>query len=223
MDKKSDRLFGEKKNVSNRFTFLLGDISVPCEPGLSPQAVFNFLVKNASKYDFSTLPLNKANTTKSSHVLLGTDRVLTQAGNSLTKTFDILRDNNEYDISFVVSLKDCMEDGVFTMEYVILMTSRRELFPKLTLDLRLRKKSPSSGSLSTMTGSRKGSLQEGGDTEPGKGIHWVVLNDFCMVLSVTSAKSQKKSQVSYMKTFKSKQHDMKVLLNSFHLNGRTLT
>lgn len=181
----SQRIFNKGYGVTNMLKGLLleyskcplfarnrlcsGDISVPCEPGLSPQAVFNFLVKNASKYDFSTLPLNKANTTKSSHVLLGTDRVLTQAGNSLTKTFDILRDNNEYDISFVVSLKDCMEDGVFTMEYVILMTSRRELFPKLTLDLRLRKKSPSSGSLSTMTGSRKGSLQEGGDTEPGKG------------------------------------------------------
>ena len=200
--------------ISNRFTFLLGDISVPCEPGLSPQAVFNFLVKNASKYEFSTLPLNKNNNTKSSHVLLGTDRVLTQAGNSLTKTFDILRDNNEYDISFVVSLKDWMEDGVFTMEYVMLMTSRRELFPKLTLDLRLRKKSPSSGSLSTMTGSRKGSLQEGGDTETGKGIHWVVLDDFYMLLNATIKVK--------IKILKSKQCDMKVLLNSFHLNGHTL-
>lgn len=161
----------KNSGTSNRFTFLLGDISVPCQPGLSPQTVFNYLVKNASKYDFSTLPLKKSNTTKSSHVLLGTDRVLTQAGNSLTKTFDILRDNNEYDISFVVSLKGWMEDGVFTMEYVVLMTSRRELFPKLTLDLRLRKKSPSSSSLSTMSGARKGSLPEGGDTEQGKGIH----------------------------------------------------
>lgn len=164
---------------------------MPCQPGLSPQAVFNFLVKHASKYDFSTLPLSKANTTKSSHVLLGTDRVLTQAGNSLTKAFDILRDNNEYDISFVVSLKDWLEDGVFTIEYVMLMTSRRELFPKLTLDLRLRKKSPSSGSLSTMTGFRKGSLPEGEDTEPGKGIYWVVLKDFYM-WTASSAKSKNK-------------------------------
>lgn len=164
---------------------------MPCQPGLSPQAVFNFLVKHASKYDFSTLPLSKANTTKSSHVLLGTDRVLTQAGNSLTKTFDILRDNNEYDISFVVSLKDWLEDGVFTIEYVMLMTSRRELFPKLTLDLRLRKKSPSSGSLSTMTGFRKGSLPEGEDTEPGKGIYWVVLKDF-YIWTASSAKSKNK-------------------------------
>lgn len=167
-----------KDSASNHFTFLVGDISVPCQPGLSPQAVFNYLVKNATKYEFSTLPLKKSNTTKSSHVLLGTDRVLTQAGISLTKTFDILRDNNEYDISFVVSLKDWMEDGVFTMEYVVLMTSRRELFPKLTLDLKLRKKSPSSSSLSTMSGARKGSLPDGGDMEPGKGIYRVVLNLF---------------------------------------------
>lgn len=172
-------LFMGNDSASNHFTFLLGDISVPCQPGLSPQAVFNYLVKNASKYEFSTLPLKKSNTTKSSHVLLGTDRVLTQAGISLTKTFDILRDNNEYDISFVVSLKDCMEDGVFTMEYVVLMTSRRELFPKLTLDLKLRKKSPSSSSLSTMSGARKGSLPpDGGDMEPGKGINRMVLNHF---------------------------------------------
>lgn len=92
-----------------------------------------------------------------------------QERNSDTKTFDILRDNNEYDISFVVSLKDSMEEGVVTMEYIVLMTSRRELFPKLTLDLRIRKKSPSSSSLSTMSGVRMGSFPEGGDTEYGKG------------------------------------------------------
>ena len=92
-----------------------------------------------------------------------------QERHSDTKTFDILRDNNEYDISFVVSLKDSMEEGVVTMEYIVLMTSRRELFPKLTLDLRIRKKSPSSSSLSTMSGVRMGSFPEGGDTEHGKG------------------------------------------------------
>ncbi|KAL9950647.1 hypothetical protein ACROYT_G043176 [Oculina patagonica] len=62
-----------------------------------------------------------------------------------------------------------MEEGVVTMEYVVLMTSRRELFPKLTLDLRLRKKSPSSSSLSTMGGARKGSFPEAGEIEQGKG------------------------------------------------------
>ena len=131
--------------------------------------MFNYLVKNATKYDFSTLPLKTANSTTSSHVLLGTDRVLTNERNSGTKTYDILRDNNEYDISFVVSLKDSMEEGVVTMEYVVLMTSRREMFPKLTLDLRLTKKSPSSSSLSTISGVRKESFPEGMEQE--KGIH----------------------------------------------------
>ena len=139
---------------------------MPLHPGISPQAVFNYLVKNASNYDLET----KASS--SSHVLLGTDLVLTQERTSDTKTFDILRENNEYDISFVVSLKDTMEEeeGVVTMEFIVLMTSRRELFPKLTLDLRLRKKSPSSSSLSTMSGvSRKVPLPESGETEQEKG------------------------------------------------------
>ncbi|KAJ7386497.1 KICSTOR complex protein szt2 [Desmophyllum pertusum] len=151
-----------------------GEISVPCHPGISPQAVFNYLVKNATKYDFSTLPLKTANSTNSSHVLLGTDRVLTNERNSGTKTYDILRDNNEYDISFVVSLKDSMEEGVVTMEYVVLMTSRREMFPKLTLDPRLTKKSPSSSSLSTISGVRKESFPEGMEQEKGSHVRFTV-------------------------------------------------
>jgi len=146
-----------------------GDIAVPCHPGISPEAVFNYLVKNAAKYDFSTLPVETASSKKAHHVLLATERVLTQERTSETKAYDILRDNNEYDITFVVSLKDSSEEGIVNMEYVVLMTSRRDLFPKLTLDLRMRKKSPSSSSLSSMGVPRKGSFLDNGEVEQDKG------------------------------------------------------
>ena len=113
-------------------------------------------------------------------MLLGTERVLTQERSSETKTYDILRDNNEYDITFVVSLKDSSEEGIVTMDYVVLMTSRRELFPKLTLDVRLRKKSPSSSSLSSMNGARKPSLPDNGEAEQDRGRYKLWL--CCVVL-----------------------------------------
>lgn len=131
--------------------------------------MFNYLVKNAAKYDFSTLPVETASSKKAHHVLLATERVLTQERTSETKAYDILRDNNEYDITFVVSLKDSSEEGIVNMEYVVLMTSRRDLFPKLTLDLRMRKKSPSSSSLSSMGVPRKGSFLDNGEVEQDKG------------------------------------------------------
>ena len=129
------------------------------------------MVKNAVKYEFSTLPLETAPFQKDRHVLLGTDRVLTQELTEETKTYDILRDSYEYDITFVVTLKDSSEDGVINMEYVVLMTSRRELFPKL--DLRLTKKSPSSSALSSMHGARKDGEemeQDRGANTPFKGL-----------------------------------------------------
>lgn len=130
-----------------------GEISVPLHPGVTPQVVFNYLVKNASFYDFSTLPVKTTNASSSN-----TDRVLTH----------ILREYNDYDVSFVLSLKETNEEGVVTLEYIVLMTSRREIFPKLTLDLRLTKKSPSAGSLSTVSsGSRTVGLPEYGETEQG--------------------------------------------------------
>lgn len=144
-----------------------GEIAVPCDPGITPQAVFNYLVKNAAKYDFSTLYLETAPIGIPQHVLLGTQRVLTLEQNAEPRPSDILRENNEYDITFVVTVKDSPEEGVVCMAYVVLMTSRRDLFPKLTLDW-LRKKSPSSSSLSSMNGARKGSLPENGDTEQEK-------------------------------------------------------
>lgn len=132
--------------------------------------MFNYLVKNAARYEFSTLPLETVPFKTTHHVLLGTERVLTQERTAETETYDILRDNNEYDITFVVTLKDPPEEGIVNMEFVVLMTSRREIFPKLTLDLRLRKKSPSSSSLSSMNGARKASLPDNGEIEqPDKG------------------------------------------------------
>lgn len=145
----------------------LGEVAVPSH--ISPQAVFNYLVKNASFYDFQTLPLEAGPYEKTQHLLLGTDRILTQEINSDTRTYDVLRDNNEYDITFVVSPKESSEEGIVNMEYIVLMTSRRELFPKLTLDLHLRKKSPSSSSLSSMNGNRKTSLPDNGEVEPERG------------------------------------------------------
>ena len=118
------------------------------------------MLKNAANYEFSTLPLETAPFQKDGHVLLGTERVLTQEQNAETKCYDILQDNNEYDITFVVTLNsdsDSSADGVVNMDYVVLMTSRRELFPNLTLDRRLTKKSPSSSALSSMHGARKDS------------------------------------------------------------------
>ena len=131
--------------------------------------MFNYLVKNASFYDFQTLPLESGPFEKTQHLLFGTDRVLTQERYSDKRTYDILRDNNEYDITFVVSPKESSEEGIVNMEYIVLMTSRRELFPKLTLDLHLRKKSPSSSSLSSMNGNRKASLPDNGELEPERG------------------------------------------------------
>ena len=131
--------------------------------------MFNYLVKNPSKYDFTTLPLKTGPFKKAHHVLLGTDRVLTRGQNADTRSYDILRDNNEYDISFVVSLKESSEEGIVNMEYLVLMTSRRELFPKLTLDMRLRNKSPSSSSLSSMNGARMESFPDNGEVEQERG------------------------------------------------------
>lgn len=138
--------------------------------------MFNYLVKNASKYEFSTLPLEMAPIEKAQYVLLGTQRVLTQEQSADSKAPDILRENNEYDITFVVTVKESPEEGVVCMGYVMLMTSRRDLFPKLTLDW-LRKKSPSSSSLSTMNGVRKGSLPESEDVEQEKGVSRLILEN----------------------------------------------
>ena len=149
------------------FASFLGEVAVPSH--ISPQAVFNYLVKNASFYDFQTLPLESGPFEKTQHLLFGTDRVLTQERYSDTRTYDILRDNYEYDITFVVSPKESSEEGIVNTEYIVLMTSRRELFPKLMLDLHLRKKSPSSSSLSTMNGNRKASLPDNGEVEPERG------------------------------------------------------
>ena len=146
--------------------------------------MFNYLVKNASKYEFSTLPLEMAPTEKAQYVLLGTQRVLTQEQSADSKAPDILRENNEYDITFVVTVKESPEEGVVCMAYVMLMTSRRDLFPKLTLDW-LRKKSPSSSSLSTMNGARKGSLPESEDVEQEKGVSRLILeNDLFSLLTL---------------------------------------
>lgn len=136
------------------------------------------MVKNAAKYEFSTLSLETAPFQKDGHVLLGTERVLTQEQNAETTCYDILRDNNEYDITFVVTLNsdsDSSADGVVNMDYVVLMTSRRELFPKLTLDLRLTKKSPSSSALSSMYGARKDSEE----MEQDKGEKKTVQRTLC--------------------------------------------
>ena len=120
-------------------------------------------------YDFTTLPLEGNNPKKFDHVLLGSERVLKEIRTSDTPTYDILRDSNEYDISFVVSPKDSPEQGVVSLEYLVLMTSRRELFPKLTADLSFSKKSPSSSSLASINGTRKGPLAETEAAEQGKG------------------------------------------------------
>ena len=123
------------------------------------------------------MPLETAPFQKDGHVLLGAERVLTQEQNAETKSYDILRDNNEYDITFVVTLdsdSDSSADGVVNMDYVVLITSRRELFPKLTLDLRLTKKSPSSSALSSMHGARKDSEE----MEQDKGEKKIRAKDF---------------------------------------------
>lgn len=132
---------------------------MPLHPGITPQIVFNYLVKKASFYEFHTLPEQSTNASE-------TNRVLTH----------ILREYGDYDVSFVLSLKETKEEGVVTMEYIVLMTSRRELFPKLTLDLRLSKKSPSSSSLSTMSSAnRTVDFPENGETEQEIGIGEEVL------------------------------------------------
>ena len=151
----------DKLDMCHTYKSFLGEISVPLHPGITPQIVFNYLVKKASFYEFHTLPEQTTNASSSE-----TNRVLTH----------ILREYRDYDVSFVLSLKETKEEGVVTMEYIVLMTSRRELFPKLTLDLRLSKKSPSSGSLSTMSSvNRTVDLPENGETEQEIGIGEEVL------------------------------------------------
>ncbi|XP_020912267.1 KICSTOR complex protein SZT2 isoform X2 [Exaiptasia diaphana] len=130
-----------------------GEIAVPCDPVISSINVFKYIVKHSSQYDFSTIKVNKINDGDTSFILLGTDQVLFPSKDS--HYYSNLRDNAEYDITMVVTLKNAFEGSVIHLEYFILMTSRRELFPKLSLRVPTN---PSLGSHGE-NGERRGSLE----------------------------------------------------------------
>ena len=88
--------------------------------------------------------------------------------------FPSLLENNDYDVTLLVTLKDKYEGGVLHLEYFVLMTSRRELFPKLTADNSIPWTMSSSSFRSSSSSSGKSkSIPESGSVEvaPEKGEH----------------------------------------------------
>lgn len=72
----------------------------------------------------------------------------------------------DYDVSFVLLLKEMKEEGVVIMEYIVLMMSCREFFLKLILDLRFLKKLLLLGLFLIMSGvNRIVDLLENGEIE----------------------------------------------------------
>ncbi|XP_031552514.1 KICSTOR complex protein SZT2-like [Actinia tenebrosa] len=110
-----------------------GEIAVPCEPIITSTNVFKYIVKHSTEYDFSTIKINTVVPGEVSSILLGSDQILTSSRHADNTLYTHLRDNKEYDITLAVTLKNSFESSVINMEYYILMTSRRELFPKLSL------------------------------------------------------------------------------------------
>jgi hypothetical protein len=98
--------------------------------------VFKYIVKHSTQYDFSTIKVNTLVQGDTNSILLGSDQILTPTRHTDSNLYTNLRDNQEYDITLAVTLKNSFEGSVINMEYYILMTSRRELFPKLSLKRR---------------------------------------------------------------------------------------
>ncbi|XP_048580524.1 KICSTOR complex protein SZT2 isoform X3 [Nematostella vectensis] len=117
-----------------------GEVAVPCEPLISSLSVYKYIVANSPRYDFSTIKTSMGPGRQGcDYILLGSDRVLIPPRHTSSPYSSALRD--EYDITLVVYLKNAFEGSVINMEYYILMTSRRELFPKLSLEPRTHRMS----------------------------------------------------------------------------------
>ena len=113
-----------------------GEAAVPCQPNVSCTSVFEYVVHNATQYNLKTLKMKGlGRSARPEYVVLGNEGVFAQARFSENRPRGKLSDNKKYDITFVVSLKDSFEGGVVHLEYFVLMTSRRELYPKLIMDL----------------------------------------------------------------------------------------
>ena len=109
----------------------------PCEPNVSCTNVFDYLVRNAAQYDLNTLRMQgAAGTSQPEFVVLGSERVLAQVRRSDNRPRGKRLDKHGYDITFVVTLKNAFEASVVALEYFVLMTSQRELYPKLMPDPR---------------------------------------------------------------------------------------
>lgn len=132
--------------VITNILFVTGEVAIPCEPNVPSLKVFKYIEKNASQYDLNAIEMKTLDGTKHEAALLGT---LSHSRISEGRVFQSIVENNEYDITLLVILKDKYEGGVLHLEYFVLMTSRRELFPKLTTENKIRWRLSSSSSSSS--------------------------------------------------------------------------
>ena len=83
--------------------------------------VFSYIVEHARRYGLSTVEMNDKEE-KPEHVLISTSAEKTQ-----------------YDVSLLVKLGPTVEGNVLSMKFFVVMTHRRELFPKMKPESRHRK------------------------------------------------------------------------------------
>ncbi|XP_075219216.1 KICSTOR complex protein SZT2-like isoform X2 [Lycorma delicatula] len=105
----------------------------------SPMQVYNYLLSNEKDYRmevYRMVPVMDVSSVESEYVLVQ----LSQTPHITYKDAHDMKQTDDFDVTLIVSHDDnCSDQTVLSLKYYLLLTSRRELYPKLEIERKLGK------------------------------------------------------------------------------------